>query len=138
MKVLLGSHGRYASGIKTSLEILIGKEDANKLTVIDAYIDGNDVDAQLEDFFNNVDDSEQVLMLSDLYGGSVNQKMYLYLNRSNTYLVAGVNLAFVLEICMLDEVDSDTLERIVEQARQMQRVVYFDNTQEPGNEEEFF
>lgn len=138
MKVLLGSHGRFASGIKTSLEILIGKEDANKLTVIDAYIDGNDVDAQLEDFFNNVDDSEQVLMLSDLYGGSVNQKMYLYLNRSNTYLVAGVNLAFVLEICMLDEVDSDTLERIVEQARQMQRVVYFDNTQEPGNEEEFF
>ena len=138
MKVLLGSHGRFASGIKTSLEILIGKEDANKLTVIDAYIDGNDVDAQLEDFFNNVDDSEQVLMLSDLYGGSVNQKMYLYLNRSNTYLVAGVNLAFVLEICMLDKVDSDTLERIVEQARQMQRVVYFDNTQEPGNEEEFF
>ena len=138
MKVLLGSHGRFASGIKTSLEILIGKEDANKLTVIDAYIDGNDVDAQLEDFFNNVDDSEQVLMLSDLYGGSVNQKMYLYLNRSNTYLVAGVNLAFVLESCMLDEVDSDTLERIVEQARQMQRVVYFDNTQEPGNEEEFF
>lgn len=138
MKILLGSHGRLASGIKTSIEILMGESSARNLTIIDAYIDSSNIDLQLKDFFDQVDEKEQVLMLSDLYGGSVNQKMYLYLNRKNTYLVSGVNLAFVLEICMLEQVDNEILERIIQQAREMQRVIYFDEIQEIGNDEEFF
>lgn len=138
MKILLGSHGRLASGIKTSIEILMGESSTRNLTVIDAYIDSSNIDLQLKDFFDQVDEKEQVLMLSDLYGGSVNQKMYLYLNRKNTYLVSGVNLAFVLEICMLEQVDNEILERIIQQAREMQRVIYFDEIQEIGNDEEFF
>ena len=135
MKILLGSHGRLASGIKTSLEILIGNTD--RLTVLDAYVDDFDIDQQLADFFSVVDKNEQVLMLSDLYGGSVNQKMYLYLNRKNTFLVAGVNLALVLEVCMRDEIDEESLEHIVQQAREMQRIVHYDS--EPSiDEDEFF
>ncbi|MDO4378147.1 MAG: PTS sugar transporter subunit IIA [Erysipelotrichia bacterium] len=135
MKILLGSHGRLASGIKTSLEILIGGTD--KLTVLDAYVDDFDIDRQLSDFFSAVAEDEQVLMLSDLYGGSVNQKMYLYLNRKNTFLVAGVNLALVLEVCMRDEIDEHDLEQIVRQAREMQRIVHYDS--EPSiDEEDFF
>lgn len=138
MKILLGSHGRLASGIKTSIEILMGESSTRNLTVIDAYIDSSNIDLQLKEFFDQVDEKDQVLMLSDLYGGSVNQKMYLYLNRKNTYLVSGVNLAFVLEICMLEQVDNEILERIIQQAREMQRVIYFDEIQEIGNDEEFF
>ena len=138
MKILLGSHGRLASGIKTSIEILMGESSTRNLTVIDACIDSSNIDLQLKEFFDQVDEKDQVLMLSDLYGGSVNQKMYLYLNRKNTYLVSGVNLAFVLEICMLEQVDNEILERIIQQAREMQRVIYFDEIQEIGNDEEFF
>ena len=65
-------------------------------------------------------------MLSDLYGGSVNQKMYMYLERENTYLISGVNLALVLELCMVEEVSKECLEQLVEQSRTMQRVVNFD------------
>lgn len=135
MKILLASHGRLASGMKTSLEILIGS-DAEKVTVIDAYIDNVNIDTELENYFKSINESDQVLMLSDLYGGSVNQKMYLYLERKNTFLVAGVNLAFVLEVCMLDEITIDVLNKLIEQSRQMERIVMFDKS-EIAEDEDF-
>ena len=83
MRILLGSHGHFASGIKTALQILIGK-DAEKVVVIDAYVDDVNIDEELRRFFDETAEDETVLMLSDLYGGSVNQKMYLYLQRPHT------------------------------------------------------
>lgn len=135
LHILLGSHGHLASGMKTAVEILAGKQ--NNLTVIDAYVDQRNIDEELRDFFNAVQDEEQVLMLSDLYGGSVNQKMYLYLQRPNTFLVAGVNLALVLEFCMLDKISLEMLEVLVQQAKQVQKVVVLDNN-DSIEEETFF
>lgn len=66
-------------------------------------------------------------MLSDLYGGSVNQKMYMYLQRPNTYLIAGVNLALLLEVCLRDSISKPYLDRLVRESRNMLRVVELDN-----------
>ena len=116
MRILLGSHGHFASGIKTALQILIGK-DAEKVVVIDAYVDDVNIDEELRRFFDETAEDETVLMLSDLYGGSVNQKMYLYLQRPHTYLVAGINLALVIELCLKDSISAEQLKEMVEIAR---------------------
>lgn len=126
MKLLLGSHGRMASGIKSSLQVLVGT-DAEKITVIDAYTEGVNIDKELEEFFSALDDSEEVLMLSDLYGGSVNQKMYLYLERPNTYLIAGVNLALVVELLLKEELDKETILDVIDQAKNAMVFVEYDN-----------
>lgn len=136
MKILLGSHGHLASGIKTSLQILMG-EDANKVTVIDAYVDDGNIDVELEKFFKNVKEDEKVLMMSDLYGGSVNQKMYLYLQRPNTYLVAGVNLALVIELCAKEDVDLKELKEITESAKDMMRIVELTANKTIQDDEDF-
>jgi mannose/fructose-specific phosphotransferase system component IIA len=52
LKILVASHGTFASGIKSSLEVLLGKSDT--LSVIDAYIDQNDFETQLEVFFQTI------------------------------------------------------------------------------------
>lgn len=124
MRLLLGSHGHLASGMATAIEILAGPQP--HLTVLDAYVDQRNIDEELKAYFASVPSEETVVMLSDLYGGSVNQKMYLYLERPHTYLIAGVNLALVLELCLQSEVSLTTLDQLTEQSRQLQRVVLYD------------
>ena len=136
MRILLGSHGHFASGIKTALQILIGK-DAEKVVVIDAYVDDVNIDEELRRFFDETAEDETVLMLSDLYGGSVNQKMYLYLQRPHTYRVAGINLALVIELCLKDSISAEQLKEMVEIARQMQMVVELDTSDVEDTEEDF-
>lgn len=128
MRLLLGSHGHLASGMATAIEILAGPQP--HLTILDAYVDQRNIDEELKAYFASVPSEETVVMLSDLYGGSVNQKMYLYLERPHTYLIAGVNLALVLELCMQSEVSLATLHQLTEQSRQLQRVVFYDEAPE--------
>lgn len=128
MRLLLGSHGHLASGMATAIEILAGPQP--HLTILDAYVDQRNIDEELKAYFASVPSEETVVMLSDLYGGSVNQKMYLYLERPHTYLIAGVNLALVLELCMQSEVSLSTLHQLTEQSRQLQRVVLYDEAPE--------
>jgi Phosphotransferase system, mannose/fructose-specific component IIA len=133
LKILFISHGKLASGMKNSVDILVGNSD--KLTIFDAYLDDNNVKNIIESFYSTVNKDDQVILLSDLYGGSVNQVMYLFLDRPNTMLVAGVNLALVLELAIKDSVTKFELEEIIEQSKSMLRLVKPDIE---VTEEEFF
>lgn len=117
-KFFISSHGHLASGMKTSLEILLGKAD--NVTVFDAYLDKTTVESQVEAWFDTLDEEDQAIMLSDLYGGSVNQVLYRYLDyRPNTFLVAGVNLGLVLELVAMSdaELTKEELDRLIQSGR---------------------
>ena len=124
LKIFLSSHGTLASGIKKSVEILVGESD--KLVTFDAYVNDEQLKDAIESFFKETNEEDDKVLLSDLYGGSVNQKMYLYLNRPNTYLIAGVNLALVLDLLMQENVNEMYLNELVEKSRMMLRVVRYD------------
>ena len=49
LKIFLSSHGRFASGIRSSCEILLGAQQ--NLTVFDAYVDNDTVQEHLDDFY---------------------------------------------------------------------------------------
>lgn len=133
-KILLASHGRFASGIKSSMNILLGASD--NLQVFDAYIDETNVENVIDDFYKTVNEDDQVILMSDLYGGSVNQIMFRYINRPNTTLVTGVNLACVLEIAASsNDLSKDEIKEIVANAKEAMLVVE-DNVN--NEEEEFF
>ncbi|MFV0479066.1 MAG: PTS sugar transporter subunit IIA [Anaerorhabdus sp.] len=134
MKIFLASHGKLASGVKSSLNILLGNSD--KVTVFDAYLDDRNVAAEVEKFYETVSEYEEVLLLSDLYGGSVNQVLFACLQRENTRLVAGVNLAFVLEVAIREAISDEELSEIVNQSREMLRIVI--NDDEEVETEDFF
>lgn len=134
LKLFLSSHGHLASGMKTSLDILLGNSD--QVSVFDAYVDECSVQEKLDAFYKTVSESDEVILLSDMYGGSVNQVMYTYLNKPNTRLVAGVNLACVLELSIQESVSDEQLEEIVERAKEMLCVVKADSVE--ITEEDFF
>ncbi len=135
LKIFLSSHGRLASGMKSSLDILLGNSD--HVTVFDAYLDDSRVQDKLDEFYQTVCQDDQVLLLSDLYGGSVNQTMCLYLEKPNTMLIAGVNLSLVLELAIRqDNISESELEELIEQSRSMLRLVKIDLSSE--EESDFF
>lgn len=136
LKLFLASHGKLASGMKNSTEILLGT--SSNLTIFDAYLDDKTVENALDTFYLEVTDEDQVIMLSDLYGGSVNQVMYGYLNKSNTKLISGVNLALLLELSVQQApLTKKEILTIINQAKQSINLVEIElDAEEP--KENFF
>ncbi len=140
VRILLGSHGHFASGLKTSLDILLGNSDV--VTALDAYVDESSVAEKLDEFFASVNDEDQVLMMSDLLGGSVNTEMCKKLTRPNTYLFAGVNLAFVLELAAMAPYNEEGFEKeylvnTLNNSQNAMQLVQIDE-EEPEQEDDFF
>ena len=135
-KILIASHGTFASGIQSSLNVLLGKSE--NIKTIDAYLDEDNFEEKLEEYFRSVSETEQVIMLSDLYGGSVNQKMTLRLTRPNTFLVTGMNLALALELALkTEDVNLETLEVIVNDSREALKRVEIESISQ-NEEDDFF
>ena len=134
--LVVTGHGHFASGIKSSVEILMGPNP--RITVFDAYIDQDSVQEHLDRFYESVGEEDKVILLSDLYGGSVNQVMYTYLEKPNTRLVAGVNLALVLELAVKEEISDEELSQLIEQSRTMLRIVELDKSETVTEDEDFF
>ncbi len=127
----LASHGRLASGMKSSMEILTG--ESRRLTVFDAYVDESSLEEAAERFIEGLGPDDDGVFLSDIYGGSVNSVLYTFLDRPRIRLVAGVNLPLVIGLLLAGEtLDADSLERIIEESREGLRIV----TLEDGEEEE--
>ena len=80
-------------------------------------------------------------MMSDLLGGSVNQMMYRWLERPHTKLIAGVNLALVLELVAsfssVNDVSDECLEQKIEEARNAMSLVKLDTNVEEDTDDFF-
>ena len=122
VKFFLSTHGHMASGLKSSIDILLG--DSSCLTVFDAYVDEKSLEDELNAFYWTVEPEDQVILLSDMFGGSVNSMMYLFLNRPNTMLVTGVNLALVIGLIVgKDSLTRESVEELIGQSREAIRIV---------------
>ncbi|HJA26313.1 MAG TPA: PTS sugar transporter subunit IIA [Candidatus Fournierella merdigallinarum] len=148
MKILIATHGRFASGIKSSVELLTGKGD--KICCIDAYVeqDGKtvgdaDIPAEMERFFAQTAPEEETVVFTDLKGGSVNSRvMELIPPGRKVFLVSGFNLPMVLEVVMAEEdepITGQTLQSALEMCREsMVLVPPLWERENAGSEEESF
>lgn len=128
-KIFIASHAKLASGILSSAEFLMGKAD--NITVFDAYLDDRSVEACVEQFLESQDEKDQVILISDLYGGSVNQILYRYLERPNTFLITGANLSLILELMVSKEdITCEELDIMIDSARMMMKRIEFDKETE--------
>ena len=135
-KFFLSSHGHLASGLASSLDILLGGHD--KVTVFDAYVDEKSLNDALDAFFQTVGEDDQVILLSDMYVGSVNSTMYTYLEHPNTTLIAGVNLALVIGLTILEgDISREMLESVIEQSKDAIRIVNLEES-ETTQEDDLF
>lgn len=92
----------------------------------------------MDAFFQTVGEDDQVILLSDMYGGSVNSTMYTYLEHPNTTLIAGVNLALVIGLTILEgDISREMLESVIEQSKDAIRIVNLEES-ETTQEDDLF
>ena len=133
MKIILASHGHLASGIKSALDILLGKSD--NVIAIDAYIDKRNFEDDLEKCLDELKKEEQIVMLSDLYEGSVNQNMFRHLVDAKLILVTGINLKTVIKLAMYEgNITVEELDEIIEQGKQGMMRISLDESEDSDDD----
>src|SRR5699024_5163891 len=111
-KVVLASHGKFASGILSSLELICGTSD--QVEAIDCYIEE---DFDLVETVRNIMEvysKDELIVITDLFGGSVNNEFLQYIEQPNFYLAAGLNLLFLIELMTKIESHGDISAIIIE------------------------
>ena len=115
-KVLIATHGKMASGMSRTIQLLVG--NMAEITTIDAYVEpDDDIETQMS----------QIFVFTDIQGGSVNQKLLKYSERKNVVLITGVNIPILIQIMFADDdVTVDELQKMIEEARQELKLVSAD------------
>ena len=118
--VVLASHHRFAEGLADTLEFLGAKCDFN---VICAYVDERPLEPEVEAVFDQVAPGDEVLVLTDILAGSVNQKFVPYAG-PNVFVVAGVNVALAMELCLDPEpLTNEGIEQAIAAAAQSIKLI---------------
>lgn len=135
--ILIATHGLLASGARSTMEFLIGNVD--NVDYITAYVDGQKpINEQIEEYFAKIPQEDEVVIFTDIKGGSVNQKMIPYCVRENTFLVSGFNLAVLIEVTMTPEkLTNEFLKAKIEEAREQLCLVEIEKNNTEENDDDF-
>lgn len=116
-KFLIISHGAFAQGIQQSLSLFLGANHA--FDAISAYLDDTPAQDLIDNYMKAIKDEDELIILSDIAGGSVNQLMLPYLNREHTFIIAGFNFPLLLELSVLPEdmLTKEQLQAIVHKVK---------------------
>lgn len=112
--VIIASHHRFAEGLADTLEFIGGVEN---MRAVCAYVDETPLEEQAAKAFAAVAPEDEVLVLTDILQGSVNQAFAPYVG-DHVFLVAGVNVALCLELALSAEpLSVAAIDAAIEQAR---------------------
>lgn len=99
MKIVLTTHGKFASGILDSYKMIFGSSE-NILTVELTEEGIGNYRKELRKILDEVINKHDILILSDLKGGTPHNESYQYFleNIDNVSLVSGLNLSMLIEV----------------------------------------
>ena len=130
MKILVIGHGRFAEGIKSVANIIVG--DLSEVTFMNTYVDDIDFHIELDNYFSK---NNNVLVLTDLFGGSVNQAIIQYITKVNINIITGINIPLILEILLSNTIGNDLdFRQIISSAKE--QIVFVNDMLENLNNEE--
>lgn len=113
-KLLLASHGPLARAMRETVQMFCGEDQ--RIKVLCAYIDSASMDVdELIDFWEKTrEDGDEWIVITDIYGGSVNNAFMNRLSDPSIRLIAGMSLPLVLETLVgLDSLDDAGLLALV-------------------------
>ena len=117
-KFLIATHGSFAAGIKSSLEMIIGSTE--NVYIIQAYTESNKtITDELDEIMQKVSENDELIIFTDLAGGSITNQVLQTALKKNVYIIAGVNLPLLLDVVLSDpEVPvSEVIETGISNAR---------------------
>ncbi|MDO5409671.1 MAG: PTS system fructose subfamily transporter subunit IIA [Lachnospiraceae bacterium] len=107
-KYLFASHAYMAEGTKSSLELILGKQES--VDILCAYVkEPYDIKEEIHRKLSELDPEDEMIVVTDLFGGSVNNEfMTVAAENENVYLVSGMNLALCMNLVVRKDDDCTT------------------------------
>ena len=88
--LVTASHHKMADGLKDTLNFVSG--GVQETIALSAYLDNQPVEEAVDELMKGFAEEDEVIVLTDLTSGSVNQQFFRYRNRPHTHIVSGMNL----------------------------------------------
>ena len=102
--VILASHGHWASGMKNTVEMILGEQEA--LKAFDAYTTPEcNVHDTLEAMLRQADG--ECVIVTDVLGGSVNKEAVVFAAQPGVRVITGMNLTLVATLLTEEELPLD-------------------------------
>ncbi|MCX9001296.1 PTS sugar transporter subunit IIA [Citrobacter portucalensis] len=110
-KFLFASHGRFADGIRDSLEMVVGKNE--DISTLCAYTeDVPDIKVSVQKFLASLDSQDDAIVITDISKGSVTNEFITYLEDPRLHLITGLNLPLLIALILESPDTVDTKELI--------------------------
>lgn len=128
---ILASHHKLAYGLKDTLVFLTNMSE--KINEISAYVDDAiSIDKQIKDVFLNINKDDEVIIMTDLLGGSVNQKFYPFISE-HVHLISGVNLPLALSLLLIPDDIKITKDKIITLIKEAKQQIIYANVLKSTN-----
>lgn len=100
-KFLIATHGDFSTGVKSSLDMIIGVIE--NLSIIRAYVDENtSIEQELQIVLDDLGEHDELIVFSDILGGSVTNQAITQALKQNVHIISGFNLPLLIEVLMAD------------------------------------
>lgn len=119
-RLVLASHGYLAKGMKNSAQIIVGK--ATEIYTICAYVEeGVTLESQINELFDSFGENDEIVVVTDIFGGSVNNEFMQRLQNRKFWLISGMNLPLIIQLAMAEGNDcmSDKITEALEIGKEM-------------------
>ena len=130
-RIVLASHGRLAEGMLDSLGMIAGCQEG--VQALCAYTDDvPDLKAALSELVGGLAEGDELVIVTDVLGGSVNNEASQFRDVPGVYIVTGMNLGFVLSLVLGDAPTTTQLieECLVTARSQLMRVAPSEDEEE--------
>lgn len=118
-RFIVVSHAYMAKGMVSSLEFILGKQE--QVSWYCAYVEPGVVyKDQLLKEIDGYSGEDEIILMTDLFGGSVNNELSELMNRGNVHLICGINLILLISmvVASTDDDIAEVIRRNIEEAKQ--------------------
>ena len=120
MKIMIATHGYLADGVKSTLSLFL---DISEIVCVNAYVTEEDYLEKIKNFIDSIPADETGIIFTDIYGGSVNQKVMEINKSASVKVITGFNIPLIIEIAISEATDDEALEKAIEKAREQMKLV---------------
>ena len=115
--IIVATHGKFAEGILDSVRLIMGEH--KEVQPFCAFVEqGVNLNDQVDALLSSIPETDEILVAADLMG-SVCNEFIRRLDRPGLHIVAGLNLAMLLEmIANVDLPIDDVIRSAVELSRE--------------------
>lgn len=112
--LIVASHAHFSKGLMESLEFVFGAQEG--VRVLTAFVDGcDDLEAEVEKALSEVPAEDDVIVCTDVLGGSVNNEFLKHLvSRPGLHVITNMNLPLLLQLSCIDDGNlADSIRSVV-------------------------